>query len=46
MIHHFMTHIVLKKNKIINPSLIKLNLPKRKRERETREGRVTPEFGT
>jgi hypothetical protein len=35
------------KNKINNPSLIKLILPKRKRERETRERerRVTPEFG-
>jgi hypothetical protein len=32
-------------NKINNPSLIKLNLTKRKGERETRERRVTPEFG-
>ena len=33
------------KIKIINPSLIKLILPKKKeRERETRERRVTPEF--
>jgi hypothetical protein len=33
------------KIKINNLSLIKLNLTKRKRERETRERRVTPEFG-
>jgi hypothetical protein len=36
MMQHFMTHIVFTK-KLINPSLIKLNLLKRKRERETRE---------
>jgi hypothetical protein len=36
MMQHFMTHIVLQ-NKIINPSLIKLNLLKRKRERKERE---------
>jgi hypothetical protein len=36
---------LLGQNKIINPSLIKLNLPKRKRETETRERIVTPEFG-